>query len=79
MRIIEACPRAAQLVLFSATLPEPLASAVLQLFHKPPVRVRSKGSRHLVRTLKTVNRTVVGGVRIDILNRGRDNSLSRNR
>ena len=67
MRIIDACPRAAQLALFSATLPEPLASSVLQLFRKPPVRIRSKGSRHLVRTLKTVNRTVVGGVRIDIL------------
>lgn len=67
MRIIDACPRAAQLALFSATLPEPLASSVLQLFRKPPVRIRSKGSRHLVRTLKTVNRTVVGGVRIDVL------------
>ena len=67
MRIIDKCPRAAQLVLFSATLPEPLASSVLQLFRKPPVRIRSKGSRHLVRTLKTMNRTVVGGVRINIL------------
>jgi len=67
VRIIDACPRAAQLVLFSATLPEPLASSVDNLFRKPPLHVRSKGSKHLVATLRTVNRTVVGGVRIDIL------------
>jgi len=67
VRIIDACPRAAQLALFSATLPEPLASSVVQLFRKPPLRIRSKGSKHLVRTLQTMNRTVVGGVRIDIL------------
>ena len=67
MRIIDACPRAAQLALVSATLPEPLASSVLQLFRTPPVRVRSAGSRHLVRTLHTENRTVAGGNRLDVL------------
>jgi superfamily II DNA/RNA helicase len=67
LRIIEACPRAAQLVLFSATLPEPLASSVKQLFRKPPLHVQSRGSRHLVRTLKTMNRTVVAGIRINVL------------
>ena len=72
--ILAKCPSKVQLVLFSATLPASLETAVKGLFPSPPVRVRTHGSQRLVPTLSTQNRTVVHGDRAtalrEVLNSG---------
>jgi len=63
-RILEACPREVQLVMFSATLPGALDSVVNSLFPAPPERVRTRGSQRVVPTLTTINRDVHNGHRL---------------
>ena len=63
-RILEACPRNVQLVMFSATLPGSLDAVVDSLFPAPPERVRTRGSQRVVPTLTTINRDVPNGHRL---------------
>lgn len=62
-RILEACPPAVQLVLFSATLPKTLTKVINALYSKPPLRVQTHGSERLVPTLDTRDIKVVHGRR----------------
>lgn len=66
-RILKRCRASVQLVMFSATMPQSLDKAVDALYATPPVRVRTKGSERLVPTLRTDNRTVQNGRRMDTL------------
>ena len=63
-RILEACPREVQLVMFSATLPDTLDAVVDSLFPAPPERVRTRGSQRVVPTLTTINRDAHNGHRL---------------
>ncbi len=66
-RIVGDCPRAAQLALFSATLPQALDPVVKDLFHAPPLRAQTRGSHRVVPTLRVDRRTVLHGRRFDVL------------
>ncbi len=66
-RVLRECPRDVRLAMFAATLPETLDGAVDDLFASKPLRVRTRGSRQGVQTLKTDNRTVTKGRRFDLL------------
>jgi len=66
-RILGACTRNVQLVLFSATLPQKLERVVAALFPKPPKVVRTRGSQQVVPTLRTDTRQVINGRRFDAL------------
>jgi ATP-dependent RNA helicase RhlE len=66
-RLVEGCPPHRQLALFSATLPAPVEALIAELFPRPPVLVKTKGSHHVVATLKTSNREVVDGRRFPLL------------
>ncbi len=63
------CRRDVQLAMFSATMPHSLQTAIDEVFREAPTRIRTRGSNRLVRTLKTVNRLVDDGQRIDALRR----------
>jgi superfamily II DNA/RNA helicase len=63
-RILEACPREVQLVMFAATLPGALDAVVDSLFPEPPEHVRTRGSQRVVPTLTTINRDVQNGHRL---------------
>lgn len=65
-RILKECPSSVQLVMFSATLSVALEGVVAALFSRAPLIVRTKGSQHVVPTLITENRDVVGD-RYDML------------
>jgi len=67
LALVGACPKEAQLVLFSATFPVALEQAVNSLFPTPPARVRTQGSQRLVPTLTTSNRKVLNGDRFSPL------------
>ena len=66
MRIVQACPRKLQLVLFSATVSPAVQSLMSELFVGAEV-IRSKGSHQLVPTLKTQNLKVIDGKRLPLL------------
>lgn len=66
-RVLGQCPREVRLAMFAATFPDSLDGAVTELFPTPPLRVRTRASRHGIRTLKTENRTVPHGQRYDLL------------
>lgn len=66
-RIVQSCPAAHQLALYSATLPVALETLVGLVFRAPPVRIQTKGSQRLVPTLRTVSRKVVDGRRFEVL------------
>ena len=66
-RVVRQCPDTVRLAMFAATLPDSLNDAVNDLFTSAPLRVRTRGSRHGVQTLKTDNRTVHGGKRFEVL------------
>jgi len=66
-RVVRACPRAAQLVMFSATLPQTLEAVVNDLFGSSPLRIRTRGSNKVVASLVTENITVTKGRRFDVL------------
>lgn len=66
-RVVETCPPQARLAMFAATLPERLDSPLAKLFASPPLQVRTRGSRHSVPTLRTDNRTVSKGQRLELL------------
>jgi len=66
-RILGECPRDVQIAMFSATLPQALDVVVGDLFPRPPLRVRTKGSRKVVPTLRTENRVVDRGRRWELL------------
>ena len=52
---------------FSATMRQTLQSVVHAVFGEDPLHIRTRGSSKLVRTLKTVNRRVDDGRRVDVL------------
>lgn len=64
--IIGACPPARQMALFSATVSPPVQSLMTRLFAGAEV-IRSEGSHKVVATLKTINRDVVLGQRVPLL------------
>ncbi|MCP4873058.1 MAG: DEAD/DEAH box helicase [Proteobacteria bacterium] len=66
-RIVGDCPKGVQLVMFSATMPGRLEAIIGEVFHRQPIRVRTKGSERVVPTLRTDNRTVVHGRRRHLL------------
>jgi superfamily II DNA/RNA helicase len=61
-RIVADCPKAAQLVLFSATVTSAVQTLIKELFAKAEV-IRSQGSHRVVPTLKTLNYTISDGKR----------------
>ncbi len=65
-KMVAACPSKRQLALFSATVPPPVEKLIAKIFSHPVV-IRSKGSHHVVATLKTINRNVIGGNRFALL------------
>ena len=66
-RIVKECPKAVQLVMFSATFPVKLEAAVRAIFPLEPRLIRTRGSQNVVPTLTTDNRPVVKGLRFDVL------------
>ncbi|MFT7520371.1 MAG: ATP-dependent RNA helicase RhlE [Kiritimatiellia bacterium] len=66
-RIVGECPSQAQLVLFSATVPQSLERAISTVFAKAPLQVRTQGSQKVVRTLTTDNRVVERGRRLPLV------------
>lgn len=61
-QIVDACPKNIPLALFSATVSKPVEELMNSLFQNAEV-IRSSGSGKVVKTLKTVNETVIDGVR----------------
>lgn len=68
-KIVHDCPSKVQLVMFSATMPKELASAVKDIFGEKPLLIETAGSQKVVRTLKTDNRDVPHGRRIEVLSK----------
>jgi superfamily II DNA/RNA helicase len=66
-RVIKACPSETRVALFSATFPKALDEVVNEVFVKTPRTIRTRGSQRVVPTLRTDNRTVVRGLRYDVL------------
>ena len=65
-RIVAACPPARQLALFSATVSPTVQALMEKLFAGAEV-IRSEGSHKVVATLTTLNREVVNGDRLPLL------------
>jgi len=65
-RIAGACPEDRVVALFSATVSDSVQELINQLFSDAKV-VRSEGSHRLVASLKTVNRPVIDGKRLPLL------------
>ena len=66
-RLVADCPRRVQLAMFSATLPQLLDALIDDVFAAPPLRVRTRGSQHVVPTLTTDNRIVAEAQRFETL------------
>ena len=66
-KVARDCPTAAQLVMFSATMPETLRAVVKDVFGEKPLQIETHGSNKVVRTLRTDNRRVEHGRRTDVL------------
>ena len=66
-RVVGVCPPQVRVAVFAATLPERLDAALAQLFASPPLQVRTPGSRRGLPTLRTENRTVSQGRRLELL------------
>lgn len=66
-KLAQDCPNKAQLVMFSATMPETLRAIVKDLFGEKPLQIETHGSHKVVRTLRTDNRKVEHGRRMDLL------------
>jgi ATP-dependent RNA helicase RhlE len=60
--IVDACPQDIPLALFSATVSKSVEELMSSLFAKAEV-IRSQGAGKIVETLKTVNETVIDGLR----------------
>lgn len=67
-QLVAACPKERQLALFSATLSPTVEVLMAKLFAGVKV-IRSQGSHKVVATLTTVNREVVDGERLPLLQR----------
>ena len=67
LRIVSDCSNRTQIVMFSATLPQSLELLVDDLFVTTPVRVRTRGSQHVVPTLEVDNRAVSSVQRFEVL------------
>ena len=65
-RIVGDCPPARQLALFSATVPPAVQELMNKLFKSAQI-LRSSGSHRVVPTLTTLNRQVVDGKRMPLL------------
>lgn len=61
-QIVEACSQEIRLALFSATVSKPVEELMNSLFAKAEI-IRSSGAGKTVKTLKTVNETIIDGVR----------------
>lgn len=68
-KVVRDCPSASQLVMFSATMPKTLAAVVKDVFGEKPLMIETQGSNKVVRTLKTDNRDVPHGRRIEVLSK----------
>ncbi len=66
-RVVKAAPKALQLVLFAATMPQTLESVVRSLFGSKPLKIQTENSELVVETLVTDNRMVSNGRRLDML------------
>lgn len=67
LRVLSECPQEVRFAMFAATLPDSLDGAVSELFASPPLRVRTRASRRAVESLRTENRTVTRGRRLESL------------
>ena len=66
-RVVRECPRQARLAMFAATLAQALDDVARELFAEEPHRVRTRGSRKALPTLRTDNRVVGKGQRFATL------------
>lgn len=66
-KVARDCPATTQLVMFSATMPETLRAVVKDVFGEKPLQIETHGSHKVVRTLRTDNRKVEHGRRMDVL------------
>mgnify|MGYP002047650125 CR=1 FL=1 len=66
-QILRLLPERRQNLLFSATMPKTLAAVVKDVFGEKPLMIETQGSNKVVRTLKTDNRDVPHGRRIEVL------------
>jgi len=66
-RIVKACSRTPQMVLFSATISVVVQELMGKLFSNVQV-IRSEGSHRVVPTLKTKNEIIINGERFPVLN-----------
>ncbi len=64
--IVTACPPGRQLALFSATISKPVEALIAKLLPGAEM-IRSEGSHKVVATLTTLNRTVIDGARLPLL------------
>ena len=65
--LLDGCRDDAQVLLFSATLPERLHTLVEELLPEPPLLVRTEGAGRLVPTVTVDNRPIEDGDRPDLL------------
>lgn len=68
-KLVRDCRREVQLAMFAATMRPSLQAAVKEMFREKPLHIATRGSNKMVRTLKTDNRKVEDGRRIDVLRR----------
>jgi superfamily II DNA/RNA helicase len=66
-KVVRDCPSETQLVMFSATMPKTLAAVIKDVFGEKPLTIETQGSNKVVRTLRTDNRDVQHGRRIEVL------------
>ena len=66
-RLVHECRPNVQLAMFSATMKQSLQAVVEDVFPEKPLHIKTRGSNKMVRTLKTVNRIVDDGRRVDVL------------
>lgn len=66
-KLVRRCRGGVQLAMFAATMRPSLQTVVKEVFGENPLRIVTPGSNKTVRTLRTDNRRVVDGKRIDVL------------
>jgi ATP-dependent RNA helicase RhlE len=65
--LVHECRPNVQLAMFSATMKQSLQAVIEEVFPEKPLHIKTRGSNKMVPTLKTVNRIVDDGRRVDVL------------
>ena len=66
-KLVRSCRRDVQLAMFSATMKQSLQEVVAEVFREKPLHIKTHGSNRIVQTLRTDNRMVDDGRRVDVL------------